>query len=154
MKAIKILGIFILVGLFIVFTFLYFAFKRTTWGGWTPPDPTLELNAQEINWVERFEKKYDCNIKYIGLDGGFMEDSIIYIRLHCKNQSSLGQQIMNEGEKFTQEFCKSFLSSSTNNRPQKYIEITYENIKFEDKRYPVRFNYFYFEESDSIVKIQ
>ena len=153
MKAIKIFGILILAGIIIVFAFFYFAFSGTTWGGWTPPDTSLELNSQEVNWVNSFEKKYDCNFNFIGLDGSFMEDSIIYMRLYCKNQSKLSQKITTEGEMFTQEFCKSFLSSSNYKRPRKYIEITYENIKIEDKRYPVRFKYLYYNKSDSIVKI-
>ena len=154
MTNIKFFGILILLGLLFAFIFIYNAFSGTTWGGWKPPDRSLELNSKEKIWVAQFEKKNDCTFNYIGLESGFMEDSIIYLYLYCKNKSKIGQKIHSDGEMFTQQLCKSFLSCSINKRPEKYITFSYHNLKIKDKRYPVEYQYLYYVNSDSIIKIK
>lgn len=153
MKAIKIFGIIILTGIIVVFAFFYFAFSSTTWGGWTPPDASLELNSEENIWVQNFEKRNKCHFDYIGLDNGYTEDSIIYMNLYLTKKSNLEENISKDGEIFTKEVCQSFLNSSTKARTQNYVKLTYYTNKFKDEKYH-KVSYLYSKYKDSIVKIE
>jgi hypothetical protein len=154
MKALAITVGIILSAIIIVYVFFINAFSGTTWGGWTPPDVSLQLNLNERNWVDDFEKKNDCKFNYIGLDNGYTEDSIIYMNLYCNNDSKLGKKIIKDGELLTKEFGRSFLSCSDKNRSQIYIQFSYDNVKIEGKKYPVNLKYLYYKNSDSVAKIE
>lgn len=150
----KITGILILAGIVSIIVYYYSAFSGTTWGGWEPPDVSLDLNSKERELVRDFEKKNQCSFDYIGLDRDYTEDSIIHMNLYCKENSELGKNIYSVGEKITMNYCNSFLSSSNSKRPQKYIQITFYKILIEGEQYPVTFKYLYSKISDSLVKIE
>jgi hypothetical protein len=56
MNLFKIIIITVIVGLFSVLIFFYYAFRDTTWGGWTPPDVSLNLNNKEKNGLKILRK--------------------------------------------------------------------------------------------------
>jgi spermidine/putrescine-binding protein len=143
MKALKILALLIFLGILAVFIFTISIYSGTTWGGWTPPDPSLKLDVKEIKWQEAFEKKNDCSITYIGLDGGYQEDTIIYMLLEGRRNTEFIEKIATNGAIVTQEICRQFLASSTTKRPQQYIEVTYNKIKIPTAKYPVDLRFLY-----------
>jgi hypothetical protein len=110
------------------FIFLYISFSNTTWGGWKPPSTELELSNQEINWKNKIEQKYDCKFEFIGLDDAFMEDSIIYMRIYCNENSNLNKLLDEDLNQISSQFSKSFLKISQDRPDQKYIQYTFENV--------------------------
>jgi len=143
MKALKILALLIFLGILAVFIFTISIYSGTTWGGWTPPDPSLKLDVKEIKWQEAFQKKNDCSITYIGLDGGYQEDTSIYRLLEGRRNTEFVEKIATNGAIVTQEICRQFLASSTTKRPQQYIEVTYNKIKIPTAKYPVDLRFLY-----------
>jgi hypothetical protein len=154
MNLFKIKITLLIVGFFSVLLFFYFAFIDTTWGGWTLPDASLKLNKKEMKWVKNFENKYQSTFEYIGLDNGYMEDSIIYITLNCHSRSILENNKIIYKEIFTKELCKKFLSNSDKSRTQKYIKFSYHNLKEKNKKNPISLNFIYFKNLDRIVKLE
>ena len=154
MKVLKILALVIFIGVLAVFIFLTSVFSGTTWGGWKPPDTSLKLNASEKKWQEAYQKKNDCRFTYIGLDGSYQEDTIIYIELDGKRNSDFVERIATDGAGVTEEICRQFLSSSKTNRPQQYIEVTFYNIKTPTAQYPVSLSFLYARKSGVTQKIE
>ena len=76
-----------------------------------PPSTELELSPKEINWKKRIEQKYDCKFEFIGLDNSFMEDSIIYMRIYCNENSTLNKLLDEELNHISLQFSKSFLKT-------------------------------------------
>jgi hypothetical protein len=144
MNLFKIIITTLIVGFFSSLLFLYCTSSDTNWGGWTPPDASLKLNKKEIKWVKNFENKYQSTFDYIGLDNGYMEDSIIYITLNCHNRSIFENNKIIDKEIFTKELCKKFLSNSDNSRTQKYIKFSYHHLKEKNKKNPISLDFLYF----------
>ena len=143
MKALKIIALLIFLGILAVFIFTISIYSGTTWGGWTPPDTSLKLDVKEKKWQEAFEKKNECHITYIGLDGSYQEDTIIYMLLEGKRNTEFVDKIATNGAIVTQEICRQFLASSTTKRPQQYIEVTFNKIKIPTAKYPVNLRFLY-----------
>lgn len=154
MKVLKILALLIFLGILAVFIFMISVFSGTTWGGWTPPDPSLKLDVKEKNWQDAFQKKNNCHITYIGLDGGYQEDTIIYIDLDGKRNSDFVERIASDGASVTEEICRQFFASSHTKRSQQYVEVTYNNIKTPAAQYPVTLRFLYARKSGLVQKIE
>lgn len=93
-----------------------------------PPSTELNLSPKEINWKNKIEQKYDCKFEFIGLDDAFMEDSIIYMRIHCNENSTLNKLLDEESDDISSQFSESFLKISQDRPDQKYIQYTFENV--------------------------
>lgn len=154
MKVLKILALLIFLGILAVFIFMISVFSGTTWGGWTPPDPSLKLDVKEKNWQDAFQKKNNCHITYIGLDGGYQEDTIIYIDLDGKRNSDFVEKIATDGASVTEELCRQFFASSYTKRAQQYVEVTYNNMKTAEAKYPVTLRFLYARKSGLVQKIE
>lgn len=148
---VKIIG---LIGIMVIFLLYIFAFRDTTWGGWSPESASLTLDSKEQRWVDNFEKENICKITYIGLDDTFMEDSIIYVNLSCNTNSKLGQKIANEGIKVLKEHCKTFSSSSIKTRSQRYIQFSYQDIKLKENKQALNLKCLYYKDLDSVIKFE
>lgn len=120
------LGVFTLIFL-IVLLYLY-SLSGTTWGGWEPPSTALILDKKERAWVREIERHYQCKINYIGLDGAYMNDSIIYITIEYKEHSVLNRALNDEIEEITGYISSSFLDASSTKGKQKQIQITFDYI--------------------------
>ena len=144
----------LIVGFFSVVLFFYFAMSGSTWGGWSPPYTSLKLNKKEIKWLENFENKYQSTFDFIGLDKGYKEDSIIYIILNCHNKSILENNHVIDKEKFTKELCNKFFANSDKNRTQNYIKFSYHHLKEKNEKLPKSFDFLYFKNLDTLVKLE
>ncbi len=154
MKVLKIIALLIFLGILAVFIFMISVFSGTTWGGWTPPDPSLKLDVKEKKWQNTFQKKNDCRITYIGLDGGYQEDTIIYIDLDGKRNSDFVERIATNGASVTEKLCRQFFASSHTKRSQQYVEVTYNKIKTPAAQYPVTLRFLYARKSGLVQKIE
>lgn len=105
--------------------YFFYAFKDTTWGGWKPPSTEFKLDQAENQWKKQIERKYACQIDFIGLDSGFRQDSILYINLIYKTNSVLHRTLNDDIEAITDTISKSFLFV-TKRKEQKYIWVSYE----------------------------
>lgn len=144
----------IFLGILAVFIFTISVFSGTTWGGWTPPDPSLKLDVKEKNWQDAFQKKNNCRITYIGLDGGYEEDTIIYIDLDGKRNADFVKNIATNGASVTEELCRQFFISSHTKRAQQYVEVTYNKIKTPDAKYPVQLRFLYARKTGLVQKLE
>jgi hypothetical protein len=154
MKALKIIALLIFLGILAVFIFTISIYSGTTWGGWTPPDTSLKLDVKEKKWKVAFQKKNGCRITYFGLDGAFLEDSIIYLELDVKSNVDFVEKIATDGASVTEELCRQFLASSQTKRPQQYIEVTYDKIKIPTAKYPVNLRFLYALKTGLVQKIE
>ena len=115
---------FALLVLFICFVISwYVGMSKTTWGGWTPPDVSLKLTPKEQKWKKNVEFKYNCVVDYIGLDSGYMEDSIIYLTLIYRENSTLKTELNTKIEEIGSSIAKSF--KVLNKRKQQYFKIRF-----------------------------
>ncbi len=154
MKALKIIALLIFLGILTVFIFTISIYSGTTWGGWSPPDTSLKLDVNEKKWKVAFQKKNGCRITYFGLDGAFLEDSIIYLELDVKSNVDFVEKIATDGASVTEELCRQFLASSQTKRPQQYIEVTYDKIKIPTAKYPVNLRFLYALKTGLVQKIE
>jgi hypothetical protein len=154
MKALKIIALLIFLGILAVFIFTISIYSGTTWGGWTPPDTSLKLDVKEKKWKVAFQKKNGCRITYFGLDGAFLEDTIIYLELDVKSNVDFVEKIATDGASVTEELCRQFLASSQTKRPQQYIEVTYDKIKIPTAKYPVNLRFLYALKTGLVQKIE
>jgi hypothetical protein len=154
MKALKILALVIFLGILAVFIFTFSIYSGTTWGGWTPPDTSLKLDVNEKKWKVAFQKKNGCRITYFGLDGAFLEDSIIYLELDVKSNVDFVEKIATDGASVTEELCRQFFASSYTKRSQKYVEVTYNNMKTAEAKYPVTLRFLYVRKTGLVQKIE
>ena len=101
-----------------------------------------------------FSKKNGCRITYFGLDGAFLEDSIIYLELDGKRNSDFVEKIATDGASVTEELCRQFFASSHTKRSQQYVEVTYHNMKTAEAKYPVTLRFLYARKSGLVQKIE
>lgn len=146
--------IIVLICISVFFVFYFFAFRETTWGGWSPDSVALKLDSKEQKWVDDFEKINDCKVSYIGLDDAFMEDSIIHVDIFCNKNSSLTQTLVKQGAEFVKSECNSFLFSSSNKRAQRYIQFSFHDVKPKEKINSLKFNYLFDKDLDNVIKIE
>ena len=154
MKALKIIALLIFLGILAVFIFTISIYSGTTWGGWTPPDTSLKLDVNEKKWKAAFQKKNGCSITYFGLDGAFLEDSIIYLELDVKSNVDFVEKIATDGASVTEELCRQFFASSYTKRSQQYVEVTYNNMKTAEAKYPVTLRFLYVRKTGLVQKIE
>jgi hypothetical protein len=150
-----ILKIFVgLISLFIiVLLIVQFTFKDTVWGGWTPPDTSLKLNAGELKWVEKFQNDSGGTIDFIGLNDDFTEDSIIYIDLNCHHQAIFENMNIKDKFAFTKAQCKAYYFDTDNRRTQNYIQFSYLHLKEKNDKHAQTLSFLYDKTLDSIMKI-
>jgi hypothetical protein len=124
---------YILIALFFVLIIGYctvmHGLSKTTWGGWRPEEPEFILSENEQHWEEATEEKYDILFTDIMLDPSFMEDSIIYMTIWVNDSSSLQRESCDSTSSIT-AISKSYMNAIRSERPQKFIELSLENLWF------------------------
>ena len=154
MKVLKIKTLLIFLGFLAVFMVAISIYRGVQSVGWRPPDTSLKLDVNEKKWKAAFQKKNGCRITYFGLDGAFLEDSIIYLELDVKSNADFSDQIATDGAIVTQDICRQFFASSHTKRSQQYIEVTYHDIKTPEAKYPVTLHFLYARKSGSVQIIE
>ena len=154
MKPLKTIAIILIIVSLVTLMFFFFAFKGTTWGGWTPPDASLQLNTKEKRWAENIEKEYKGTFDYIGLDDEYAEDSIIHITFNCLNKPIFEINQITDKEQFTKKLCKNFLYHCENKRSQNYIKFSYDNLKVSNEQYPDKLVFLYDKISGKVLEVK
>jgi|GEM_PF-4239697 len=156
MKAvyISIGSIFVLILIFLI----YYSIQLGKAFGWKPPSTELELSESESNWKYQVEKKYNCSFEFIGLDSDFMEDSVIYMNIHCAKNSPLQHKLCDSIELITKKLAQSFVKNSTNRNAQTCIQFTF-NAVFCDtmnppSKYPTIRESFYYIKKDYAINLE
>jgi hypothetical protein len=154
MKVLKIKALLIFLGILAVFMVAISIYRGVQSVGWTPPDTSLKLDVNEKKWKAAFQKKNGCRITYFGLDGAFLEDSIIYLELDVKSNVDFVEKIATDGASVTEELCRQFFASSDTKRSQQYVEVTYHNMKTAEAKYPVTLRFLYVRKTGLVQKIE
>ena len=154
MKPRQKLTLIVLLGIFAVFIVEISIYRGVQSVGWRPPDTSLKLDVNEKKWKAAFQKKNGCRITYFGLDGAFLEDSIIYLELDVKSNADFVEKIASDGASVTEELCRQFFASSHTKRAQQYVEVTYNNIKTPEAKYPITLHFLYARKSGVAQKIE
>lgn len=115
------------IGLISIVFYIYGGLSGTTWGGWTPPSTEIKLTKKEFSWKKQIRSTYECDFNYIGLDGGFREDSITYIDIEFGDNSVLLEILDKEIESVTKKIAESFVAATSGKRKQTYVLISYEH---------------------------
>lgn len=154
MKVLKIKTLLIFFGILAVFMVAISIYRGVQSVGWSPPDTSLKLDVNEKKWKAAFQKKNGCRITYFGLDGAFLEDTIIYLELDVQSNAVFSKKMASDGASLTQELCRQFFASSHTKRAQQYVEVTYYKIKTPDAKYPVTLRFLYARKSGLVQKIE
>ena len=154
MKPRQKLTLIVLLGTLAVFMVAISIYRGVQSVGWRPPDTSLKLDVNEKKWKAAFQKKNGCRITYFGLDGAFLEDSIIYLELDVQSNAVFSKKMASDGAIVTQDICRHFFASSSTKRPQQYIEVTYHDIKTPEAKYPVTLHFLYARKSGSVQIIE
>ena len=154
MKVLKIKTLLIFLGILAVFMVAISIYRGVQSVGWSPPDTSLKLDVNEKKWKAAFQKKNGCRITYFGLDGAFLEDSIIYLELDVLSNADFGAKIATDGASVTEEICRQFFVSSHTKRSQQYVEVTYNKIKTPAAQYPVTLRFLYASKSGIVQKLE
>lgn len=152
MKPRRKITLIVLLGMLAVFMVAISIYRGVQNVGWSPPDTSLKLDVHEKKWKAAFQKKNGCRITYFGLDGAFLEDSIIYLELDVQSNAVFSKKMASDGASVTEEICRQFFTSSHTKRAQQYIEVTYHDIKTPEAKYPVTLHFLYARKS-GIVQI-
>lgn len=154
MKPRQKITLIVLLGMLAVFMVAISIYRGVQSVGWSPPDTSLKLDVHEKKWKAAFQKKNGCRITYFGLDGAFLEDSIIYLELDVKSNVDFVEKIATDGASVTEELCRQFFASSYTKRAQQYVEVTYNNMKTAEAKYPVQLRFLYARKSGLAQKIE
>lgn len=154
MKVLKIKTLLIFFGILAVFMVAISIYRGVQSVGWSPPDTSLKLDVNEKKWKAAFQKKNGCRITYFGLDGAFLEDTIIYLELDVQSNAVFSKKMASDGASLTQELCRQFFASSLTKRSQQYVEVTYHNMKMPEAKYPVTLRFLYARKSGLVQKIE
>lgn len=154
MKPRQKITLIVLLGMLAVFMVTISIYRGVQSVGWSPPDTSLKLDFHEKKWKAAFQKKNGCRITYFGLDGAFLEDSIIYLELDVKSNSDFVEKIASDGASVTEELCRQFFASSHTKRAQQYVEVTYHNIKTPEAKHPVTLRFLFARKSGIVQKLE
>ena len=154
MKVLKIKALLIFLGILAVFMVAISIYRGVQSVGWSPPDTSLKLDVNEKKWKAAFQKKNGCRITYFGLDGAFLEDSIIYLELDVQSNAVFSKKMASDGASVTQEICRQFFASSHTKRAQQYVEVTYHNIKTPEAKHPVTLRFLFARKSGIVQKLE
>lgn len=154
MKVLKIKTLLIFFGILAVFMVAISIYRGVQSVGWSPPDTSLKLDVNEKKWKAAFQKKNGCRITYFGLDGAFLEDSIIYLELDVISNADFSAKTVSDGASVTEEICRQFFASSHTKRAQQYVEVTYHNMKMPEAKFPVTLRYLYARKSGLAQKME
>ena len=154
MKPRRKITLIVLLGMLAVFMVTISIYRGVQSVGWSPPDTSLKLDFHEKKWKAAFQKKNGCRITYFGLDGAFLEDTIIYLELDVQSNAVLSKKMASDGASVTEELCRQFFASSHTKRAQQYVEVTYHNMKTAEAKYPVTLRYLFARKSGVAQKIE
>lgn len=154
MKPRRKITLIVLLGMLAVFMVTNSIYRGVQSVGWSPPDTSLKLDVNEKKWKAAFQKKNGCRITYFGLDGAFLEDSIIYLELDFQSNAVFSKKMASDGASVTQELCRQFFASSHTKRAQQYVEVTYHNIKTPEAKYPVTLRFLFARKSGLAQKME